>query len=221
MLSIQHLELRDCAATLVHSFQNLTTLTFLVIEKVGDLSSFPGAFPGNNPLLTYLDIKSCPQLCSLKSQCLGSLEISDSHGLMFLPEIGTNGFCRLQTLSIENCNDMTYLSMGLKNLTCLEHLIIMYCPSLVTLPQRLQHLVALQSLTIFGFSPKFMFLPEELQNLKGLRNLEIRSYPGLKALPEWIHKLISLRSLAISNCHKVAFLPEGIKCLTLLQHLSI
>ncbi|KAH7517691.1 hypothetical protein FEM48_Zijuj09G0091300 [Ziziphus jujuba var. spinosa] len=96
----------------------------------------------------------------------------------------------------------------------------MYCPSIVTLPQYLQQLSALRSLTLLGFSPEFMFLPNELKSLTGMNSLEIRSCPDLKALPEWIEKLVSLRSLAISDCHQVTILPEGTKCLTGLQHLS-
>ncbi|KAF3445197.1 hypothetical protein FNV43_RR14891 [Rhamnella rubrinervis] len=246
--SIQHLELRDCTATLVHSMQNLTSLTTLVIEKVRDFSHFPGAFPVNNLLLTTLEIISCrlhslptfQNLTALKAltirwceelsylpqgmhtlNALDSLEINDCHRLMFLPEIGSNGFCNLRTLSIENCRGLTSLSMGLKNLTSLKHLVIMYCPSLVTLPQSVQNLSALQSLTILGCCPEFTSLPEELQYLVGLHTLEIRSCPGLDALPEWIEKLISLRSLAISDCQHIVSLPKGIQRLAGLQHLSI
>ncbi|KAH7517689.1 hypothetical protein FEM48_Zijuj09G0091100 [Ziziphus jujuba var. spinosa] len=247
--TIQHLELHDCAACLVDYFQNLTSLTILVIDNIENLSSFPGAFPGNNPFLTSLEIKSCPWLYSLPTfedltalksltirwceklsylpkglqnlNALESLEIGDCHSLMFLPEVGTRGSSNLRTLSIENCSNLTSLSMGMKNLTSLEHLIIMYCPSLVTLPQGIRHLSALQSLTILGCCTEFISLPEELQNLTGLHSLEIRSCPGLEALPEWIDMLISLRSLAISECHRIRLLPEGIEYLTGLQHLSI
>ncbi|KAL5541232.1 hypothetical protein UlMin_042705 [Ulmus minor] len=249
VLSIQHLELRDCKASLVHSFQNLTSLEALVIEKVRDLFSFSGAFPANNSLLTSLEIKSCLQLqqlpydlgnlAILKSltiqwcealsflpqslQSLGaleSLEIGDCHSLIDFPEGGTKGLSNLRTLSVENCNNLISLSMGYQYLTSLENLTIMYCPSIGSFPRDVEHLSALQSLTILS-CPQFMSLPEGLQNLKLLHGLEIQSCPGLKALPEWIEKLVSLRSLAISDCHNVKVLPEGIKSLKALQHLSI
>ncbi|KAL5541233.1 hypothetical protein UlMin_042706 [Ulmus minor] len=249
VFSIQHLELRDCKASLVHSFQNLTSLEALVIEKVRDLFSFSGAFPANNSLLTFLEIKSCRQLqqlqcdlgnlAKLKSltirwcealsllprslQSLGaleSLEIGDCHSLIYFPEGGTKGLSNLRTLSVENCNNLISLSMGYQYLTSLENLTIMYCPSIGSFPRDVEHLSALRSLTILS-CPQFMYLPEGLQNLKLLHSLEIWSCPGLKALPEWIEKLVSLRSLAISDCHKVKVLPEGIKRLKALQHLSI
>ncbi|KAL5538506.1 hypothetical protein UlMin_043902 [Ulmus minor] len=249
VFSIQHLELRDCKASLVHSFQNLNSLEALVIEKVRDLFSFSGAFPANNSLLTSLEIKSCLQLqqlpydlgnlailksltirwCealsllprSLQSlSALESLEIGDCHSLIYFPEGGTKGLSNLRTLSVENCNNLISLSMGYQYLTSLENLTIMYCPSIGSFPADVEQLSALRSLTILS-CPQFMYLPEGLQNLKLLHSLEIRSCPGLKALPEWIKKLVSLRSLAISDCHNVKVLPEGIKSLKALQHLSI
>ncbi|KAL5538504.1 hypothetical protein UlMin_043900 [Ulmus minor] len=249
VFSIQHLELRDCKASLVHSFQNLTSLEALVIEKVRDLFSFSGAFPANNSLLTFLEIKSCRQLQQLPSDlgnlaklksltirwcealsllpqslqslsALESLVIGDCHGLIYFPEGGTKGLSNLRTLSVENCNNLISLSMGYQFLTSLDNLTIMYCPSIGSFPRDVEHLSALRSLTILS-CPQFMYLPEGLQNLKLLHSLEIRSCPGLKALPEWIEKLGSLRSLAISDCHNVKVLPEGIKSLKALQHLSI
>ncbi|KAH7517690.1 hypothetical protein FEM48_Zijuj09G0091200 [Ziziphus jujuba var. spinosa] len=88
-----------------------------------DLSCFTGSFPANNPLLTSLEIESCPLLWSLPTfgilialksltirwceklsylpngmqnlNALESLEIGDCHGLMLLLEIGTTGSSNL------------------------------------------------------------------------------------------------------------------------------
>ena len=60
ILSIQHLELQECSATLVHSFRNLTSLETLMIAKVRDLVHFPGAFPLNNLLLRSLGSNLVP-----------------------------------------------------------------------------------------------------------------------------------------------------------------
>ena len=249
ILSIQHLELRDCSSTLVHSFQNLTSLKTLIIEKVGDLLCFSGAFPANNSLLTSLEIKSCPRLHVLPSQLenlialksltirwceelsslpqglqslseLESLEISDCHSLVSLTEYETRGLSNLRTLSIENCNNLSSVSLGFQYLTSLENLTIMYCPSISRLPQGVEYLSSLRSLAILS-CPQLMSLPEELQNLRLLVSLEIRSCPGLNDLPEWIEKLAALRSLSISDCHNITLLPQSMKHLTALQHLSI
>ncbi|PON39777.1 NB-ARC domain, LRR domain containing protein [Parasponia andersonii] len=249
ILSIEHLELRDCSSTLVHSFQNLTSLKTLLIEKVEDLLCFSGIFPASNSCLTSLEIKSCPQLRNLPSHlesltamkaltirwceelsflpqglqnldALESLEIGDCHNLVSLTEFETRGLSNLRTLSIENCNKLTSMSMGFQYLTSLENLTIMYCPSLGELPRGFEYLSSLRSLTILS-CPQLISLPEKLQNLRLLQSLEIRSCPGLNDLPEWIEKLVALRSLAISNCHNIKFLPQGIRSLTALQHLSI
>ncbi|GMN63370.1 hypothetical protein TIFTF001_032457 [Ficus carica] len=207
ILSIQHLELRDCQRVLVHSFQNLTSLRNLAVEKVNDLPCFPRSFPSNNLLLTLLEIKSLPllhflppelgNLTSLKSltirwceqlaflppclqnlNALESLEISDCHSLVCFPENETQGLSNLRTLSIENCTNLTSLSMGFQFLTSLENLTIMYCPSLYILPSGIEYLFSLRSLTIIS-CPQLMSLPEELQRPNVLHTLEIRSCPGL------------------------------------------
>ncbi|PON75873.1 NB-ARC domain, LRR domain containing protein, partial [Parasponia andersonii] len=248
-LSLHHLDIRDCRATLLNSFQNLTSLETLAIEGIKDMRCFLGAFPISNPLLRSLEIKSCRQLSSLPEDlgdltalktlvirwcgelkylpqslqylsALESLEIGDCDGLTSLPEGGNRGLSNLRSLSIENCNNLSSLSMGFHCLTSLEILTIMYCPRLVEVPPSVKCLSSLQSLSIMH-CPQLNYLPEELQNLTMLHSLEIRGCPGLKVLPEGVEKLVSLRSLAISDCHTITALPEGIECLTALQHLSI
>ena len=249
ILSIQHLDLRDCSALLVHSFQNLTSLEILVIQGVRDLLHFPAMFPSNNPLLTTLEIKSCSRLRSLPGElgnlsalksltiqwcenlsslpqslqnlsALESLEIGDCHSLRSLPQGWTRGLGNLRSLSIENCSKLSSLSMECEHLTSLKTLTIMYCPTLGTLPEGVEHLSALQRLSILDL-PELIYLPEGLQNLSLLHSLEIGSCPSLKHLPGWIDKLVSLRSLTISDCQDLRSLPEGLTCLTALQYLSI
>ncbi|PON75866.1 NB-ARC domain, LRR domain containing protein [Parasponia andersonii] len=247
--SLHHLDMRDCRATLLDSFRNLTSLETLVIEGIKDLSCFLGAFPISNPLLRNLAIKSCHGLSFLPADlgnltalktlvirwcgelkylpqslqylsALESLEIGDCDSLTSLPEGGNRGLSKLRSLSIENCNNLSSLSMEFQYLTSLEILTIMFCPCIVEVPSSVQHLSALQSLSIVHCS-QLICLPEELQTLTVLHSLEIRSCPEVKVLPEWIGKLVSLRSLALSGCHGITFLPDGIKQLTALQHLSI
>ncbi|KAF8404775.1 hypothetical protein HHK36_009664 [Tetracentron sinense] len=108
----------------------------------------------------------------------------------------------------------------MQQLTALEHLTIMYCPNLASLPEGLQYLYALRSLSILS-CPELASLPEGLIHVTTLQNLEIRSCPGLMEFPESVENLISLRSLAISDCHNLTYLPEGLQRLNALQHLSI
>ncbi|PON93740.1 NB-ARC domain containing protein [Trema orientale] len=249
ILSLHHLDLRDCRATLLQSFWNLRSLETLVTEGVKDLPRFPGEFPLRNPCLTTWVIKSCPLLSSLPNElenldclksleirwcerldslpknlqylsALESLEIGDCHSLTSLPKGGNRGLSNLRSLSIENCNNLSSLSMEFQYLTSLEVLNIMFCPLIIEVPPSVRHLSALRSLSIVHCS-QLMCLPEGLQNLKVLHSLEIRSCPEVKVLPEWIGKLVSLRSLAISDCHSILALPEGTERLTALQHLSL
>ncbi|PON93751.1 NB-ARC domain, LRR domain containing protein [Trema orientale] len=250
ILSLHHLDLRGIGkATLLDSFQNLTSLETLVTEGIKDLRCFPGTFPISNPHLTSWEIKSCPELSSLprnlenlaalKSlvicQCekleslptslqllssLESLEIDGCCSLTSLPDGANRGLSNLRSLSILNCDNLASISMGFQHLTSLEFLTIMRCPRIVALPQTVQHLSALRSLSIL-WCDGLKFLPEELQNLTALQSLEIGCCPGLTVLPEWIGKLVSLRSLVISYCHMITVLPEAMRGLTALQHLSI
>ena len=250
-LSVKHLELRDCNAVVVHSFQNLTSLKSLVIEKVRELLCFSGTFPANNPLLASLEIMSCPQLHHLPFElgnltALKSLTIRWCEELSHLPPSLQN-LNALEFLEISDCHsllslpDSDHQSPGLSNLRTLS---IENCNNLASISIGFQCLSSLQNLTIMycpslvklpqGVEclsslrsltilscPQLMSLPEELQNLMFLHSLEIRNCSSLKALPDWIVKLVSLRSLAISECHGIRFLPEGIECLTALQYLSI
>ncbi|KAH7516685.1 hypothetical protein FEM48_Zijuj10G0161300 [Ziziphus jujuba var. spinosa] len=142
MSDIQQLELQDCTATFIHSFQNLTSLKVPEIEKVQDLSSFTGEFPANNTLLTSLEIRSC---CELHS----------------LPTFG--GLTSLESLTIRWCRKLFYLPEGLENLNAMhsfeidhfEHLVALQSltilgrfPEFKSFPKELQSLQGLLSLEI-------------------------------------------------------------------------
>ncbi|XP_059644900.1 putative disease resistance protein RGA4 [Cornus florida] len=247
--SLQHLELRECSAAILNSFEISTSISVFIIEKVSGLLSLSGELLAHRSNLTSLEIISCRELQSLPSElgnltalksltirwcenlsslpqdlknltALESLEIGDCYSLTALSKDQIRGLSSLRILSIENCTNLSSLPKSLHYLASLEHLTLMFCPSLDSLPEDLQHLPALHSLTIIS-CPKFSRLPQGLQHVKMLHRLEIRSCPGLIALPEHVENLTSLRSLAISDCPNLKCLPDGLNLLTALQHLSI
>uniref|UniRef100_A0A2N9GID5 NB-ARC domain-containing protein n=1 Tax=Fagus sylvatica TaxID=28930 RepID=A0A2N9GID5_FAGSY len=87
---------------------------------------------------------------------------------------------------------------GIQRLTALRRLGFSCCESLISLPQGLKHLTALESLF-----------------------LEIGWCENLAALPEWLPNLTSLQKLQIWECRKLSSLPEGMGCLTALRELKI
>lgn len=246
---LEHLELRDCHPKIMNSMENITTLTYLVIDTFLELSHLPGELLKNNRCLASLEISSCHNLKSLPSELqslislksfiisscselsnlpvrlhklkhLEFLEINGCHNMALLPSDGLKGLISLKILSVENCTNLISLTSGICKLTSLEQLSIMSCPKLISLPDGLQNLHALRSLTIIS-CPELFSLPSSLQHVTTLESLVIHSCPGLTALPDWFGKLSSLRSLAITNCKYLVSLPEGLRELSKLQHLSV
>ncbi|XP_059642515.1 putative disease resistance protein RGA1 [Cornus florida] len=247
--SLQHLELRDCSASLLDSTEISNSISVFIIEEVPGLLSLSGKLLANKSSLTSLEIFSCPNLQSLPSElgnltalksltirwcdklsclpqglenltALESLEIGEFHSLTALPDDQIRGLSSLRILSIANCTNLSSLLPSLRCLASLERLTVMLCQRLDSLPEDLRHLPSFHSLTIIS-CPKFSCLPQGLQHVKTLHRLEIRSCPGLMALPEHVESLALLRSLAISDCPNLKRLPDGLELLTALQHLSI
>ena len=102
---------------------------------------------------------------------------------------------KLETISIEFCDDLTQVPESIRSLTSLQVLHIFRCPALGA-------------------------LPEWLGELCSLRDLEIRC-DNLKMLPDAIQHLTSLESLALMCCRALAELPEGIGQLSALRRLHI
>ncbi|PON39770.1 LRR domain containing protein [Parasponia andersonii] len=104
-------------------------------------------------------------LLSTQGEELESLEISDCNSLLSLPDIEIGCLSNIRTLSIENCNNLSSLTMGFQYLTTLENLTIMYCPSLGLLPE--------------GIVKMSRFLPEGVKCLAALQHLSIQDCPQL------------------------------------------
>ncbi|KAJ0034488.1 hypothetical protein Pint_25855 [Pistacia integerrima] len=194
--SLQHLELRHCNEMILRSTANLSTLLNLVIDVFNGLLVFLESLLENNPCLS-----ECISLITLLEGFRGLSSLLRSH-------------------SIENCTNLASVLKELQHLTALEHLTIMYCPSLASLPANFRNFSMLQSLYILS-CPELASLAEELQHVTSLQSLEIHSCPAFENLPGWIGNLSGLTSLALSDCRAIVSLPEGLHHLTSLQHLSI
>ncbi|KAF2282830.1 hypothetical protein GH714_043121 [Hevea brasiliensis] len=69
--------------------------------------------------------------------------------------------------------------------------------------------------------PKLQVLPENLQYVPALESLSISYHPELVSLPDWLGDITSLQSLHIFNCTKLTSFPWSIQRLTILQNLDI
>ena len=126
----------------------------------------------------------------------------------------------LRYLNFAFCESLISLPQGMKHLTALEYLAIEGCEKL-NLMEWDDYPTSLQTLYI-GELPQLVSLP---QGLKGSANtlqfLSIFECENLGVLPEWLPDLSSLRMLKIMRCRKLSSLPEGMDRLTALRELRI
>ncbi|CAI8587671.1 unnamed protein product [Vicia faba] len=129
----------------------------------------------------------------------------DIYGLSIfeqLPDEVLHGLRSLKKLSIVRCEKFK-LSESFQYLTCLEKLIIQSCSKIEGLHEALQHMIALQSLSLSDL-PNLASLPNDLLgNLGLLQELEISNCPKLVCLPMSIQHLTSLKQLGISDCSEL------------------
>ncbi|KAL6188841.1 hypothetical protein ACLB2K_040232 [Fragaria x ananassa] len=80
----------------------------------------------------------------------------------------------------------------------------------------------LVSLRLNGW-PKLKSLPQQVQHLASLTSLTTASFNGVETLPEWLGNLASLVALSIYWCDNLKCLPslEAMQRLTKLQHLAV
>ncbi|XP_057510536.1 putative disease resistance protein RGA4 [Actinidia eriantha] len=164
-------------------------------------------------------------LASNHMSSLSSLNFRNIQNLRFLPKRFSEGLRGVESLEINDCNELTTLW---QNVVTLEHCLpalrslqIIGCPQLVSLfeeeeeeeeRQQLQQLeglsfmTRLESLTLRNCE-KLEKLPRWLHTLPFLGELEINSCPSLVSFPE--KGLPStLRTLEISRCSALKSLPE-------------
>ncbi|KAK2633723.1 hypothetical protein Ddye_028515 [Dipteronia dyeriana] len=175
-----------------------------------------------------------PSFKSLKIEDFPSLQrFSREDGRELLPCLTSLDItnCRKLTLphlpSVEKlkCRKFTSLTEGLQHLSCLETLIFIDCPELVTLPDGMKYLASLHHLELSGhdfeIASKLEVLPEALRFVPALKSLSIYYYSNLASLPHWLGDLTSLQTLTVIRCPKLSSLPASIQGLTMLQKLHI
>ncbi|KAK2971865.1 hypothetical protein RJ640_000882 [Escallonia rubra] len=175
----------------------LTTLTSLVMVSVkgSDLQLLMEELLGKNISLKNLRILRCPNFSYLPIQKLVALE----------------------TLNIDNCGDLTFISDEIGGLTSLKEFRLFRCEKLTCLPKGLESLVSLESLRIEGIQGSSVF-PDTLL-LTSLRTLQIRKYEELSWLPEGLQTLSSLEDFSVTDCPKLKAFPDvhGLKSLKNLE----
>lgn len=124
----------------------------------------------------------------------------------------------MKRLQIIECNELSSLPYGLRNLSALEELEIVKCNKLKSLASEdvLLGLASLKTLSIKKCN-LLTGLTENISPLLALNHLEISDCVNLVALPQGMESLSSLKSLVIFGCEKVGSLPEVVTTLEKLQ----
>ncbi|GLT97984.1 hypothetical protein SLE2022_155210 [Rubroshorea leprosula] len=177
--SLEELTLKDCPKLIGKLPGHLPSLKSLVIKKCPQLNYSPLSLPS----LGVLEITDCNEAIlrsMMNVTCLTSLEIKRIPKLACLPKSITQFLIAVETVDIEECDELTSLwedGASLVNLNCLK---IQKCPLLVSLPDLLP-----SSLKILGL--------EECDNLS--------------CLPNGLHALTCLEELSIRECKKFVCFP--------------
>ncbi|RHN64619.1 putative leucine-rich repeat domain, L domain-containing protein [Medicago truncatula] len=146
--------------------------------------------------LSDLTICGCPKLVLQFLPSLKDLIVIGCNSQLLRP---ISSFHCLTTLLLSEGNKMTSFPEGmLRNLTCLQTLILTNFPKLKELPNEPLSL-ALERLQISRCGDLESSPEQMLEGLQSLRTIEISSC-GLRSLPECIRNLTSLEVLTICDC---------------------
>ncbi|KAL3642206.1 hypothetical protein CASFOL_013021 [Castilleja foliolosa] len=190
---------------------NLSSLESLFITDCPDLKSIPYNPPISSSgegqqqqqgftSLRDLFIWECKGLTNLPIEmvesCAPSLEVLDLGGLINITNLPTVIGC------LHRMTRLTYLKMGplssdssWSNVSFNE-----------TVGAMLMQLISLRKLKLEGMED-WECLPDQLQHLTSLETLTLRDF-GMEALPEWFGNLESLKELRLYFCGKLKHLPS-------------
>ena len=169
------------------------------------------------PLFPYLEEELCLSNVSSKLFQVTILPSPSSSSSSLLSKV--------KYMHISNLPDVMSLPDGwASNLISLERLYISYCKEL-NLGSDMdgmewRHLNHLTDLHLFSL-PKLNSSPIGLQHVIALEMLSIGNCENLKTLPQWIGNLISLNWFTIDNCLNLKSLPDEMRDLSSLQKLEI
>ncbi|KAE8712425.1 hypothetical protein F3Y22_tig00110257pilonHSYRG00125 [Hibiscus syriacus] len=179
---------------------------------------------GSEPLIDECISRSKHSLETLDLSCREGIEElpKDIRYLISLRVLAPNS---PSNMLIQDCDNLISLPQGLKYLTALENLVIKGCEKLdLSMDVELggKEDGSLRKLLIAGL-PKVESLPQWilLGSTKTLQHLYILGLENLSTLPTWFLYLISLQTLEIGYCPGLSSLPEGTQRLTALQELRI
>ncbi|XP_042480837.1 putative disease resistance RPP13-like protein 1 [Macadamia integrifolia] len=177
------------------------------------------------PILVELEIEYCNDLIELPQflPSLRRLTIRECPKLVVVPSLPSS----IESLYLSKCDLITTLSESDRpsssapcvnnSFSCLQKLIITYCPALVTVPD-IRLFTALRELTIRDCKDlESLPMPGLLHNFTSLQSLVLCN---VNCVRDGLYKLTSLRELEITSSPALVTFPE-IRLFTALKKLSI
>ncbi|XWS10933.1 hypothetical protein CRYUN_Cryun38cG0041000 [Craigia yunnanensis] len=203
-------------------FTNLKSFKIDGWEELASLSQNGLGLLGHR----FITIENCPQLVSLETRALKFLTkmiIRECPSLVYFAE--NNLPPTLKSLAILNCQNLKSLvdereNKRVSNISLLEHLYILSCPSLICLSSRADVLHGLRSLKI-GDCSKLTSLFLNVKLPMTLKELFIWNGPELECIAQDFHETTGLESIKLLRCPKINFLPRGVDKLSHLQEIYI
>uniref|UniRef100_A0A0D9XNL3 NB-ARC domain-containing protein n=1 Tax=Leersia perrieri TaxID=77586 RepID=A0A0D9XNL3_9ORYZ len=187
-----------------HCFPRLSNLTIESCLKLNIIPHFP-------PSMESLSLKG------INERLLALPSCNSRGGLVEFPclkkpelhagweRIMHHGFAVLESLRIYGSDDLRQLPESIRSITCLERLVIFRYPAIEVLPRWLGELCSLRHLHI-----QMANLRELPEGLTSLKTLAISCCMKLSKLPEGIRHLKYLEHLTIKQCHAILRLPEAL-----------
>ncbi|OMP08805.1 Disease resistance protein [Corchorus olitorius] len=211
--------IEQCNGQFLTKFKNLTSLTWLKIENISNLSCLPENFTCL-VLLEVLEIEDCGGLTSLwlkgsrleNLSCLKRLAIMKCPQLLCLMDEENELPSNLEYVEIEDCSNLAKLPNGLQKLRSLKDLSVKWCPKLMSFPNA-ELPSTLKTLSILGCE-SLESLPKGLVHNGSssigrcnLDNLEILGCPSLRLFSTG-ELPTCLKQLDIWDCMQLKCIPE-------------
>ncbi|KAK9689269.1 hypothetical protein RND81_09G047800 [Saponaria officinalis] len=174
------------------------------------------------PRLRRLNISGCHKLMTLPSMPeLQSLNTYNIRGELLASILTSSSSTpRLKYLNL-NLKSTELTSLSLRNQYMIRRLSIKDCGSLRNIPDGMQRFSYLEDLKIYGCEDLDSWNISAWQRLKSLRTLFISDMSNLQVLPQGITCLTTLQHLSIACLRNLTALPEYINGMSQLSSLSI
>ncbi|TXG70356.1 hypothetical protein EZV62_005291 [Acer yangbiense] len=228
---LRMLEIRNSNIELLpKKLGNLRHLRYLHLGENNKMKKLPNSICKLQSLQT-LSLEGCKELQELPRDVRYLISLRTFFLTTNQKRLLENGIGRLDSLrflQISSCGNIEYIFEDIGGLKALRILMIVECPSLLSLPSGVKYLSSLENLCLWKCEKLNLNQGMEMEEIKDstrpqLRTLSIGGLPLLVELPEWLLRCSanSLQWLGMKDCPNFMALPESLQILESLQVVRI